>query len=64
MGSGDLARVRRWDLGHCGSAMMILEFLIAWVGARRTGLGSAQDSEGILMTPRTLVIVTEINRKA
>ena len=64
MGNGGLARVRRWDLGHCGSAMMILEFLIAWVGARRTGLGSTQDFEGILMTPWTLTIVMEINWRA
>ena len=53
-----------WDLGHCGSAMMILEFLIAWVGARRTGLRSTQDFEGILMTPWTLMIVMEINWRA
>lgn len=61
MENGGLARVRRWDLGHCGSAMMILEFLIAWVGARRTGLWSAQGFEGILMTPWMLTIVMEIN---
>lgn len=40
---------------------MILEFPIAWVGVRRTGLGSAQDFEGILMTPWTLTIMMEIN---
>ena len=43
MGNGGLARVRRWDLRHRGSAMTILEFLTAWIGARRIGLGSAQD---------------------
>ena len=63
MGNGGLAKIRRWDLGHCSSAMMILQFLIAWVGARRTGLGSAQDFEGILMTPWTLIVM-KINRRA
>ena len=64
MGNGGLAMVRRWDLGHHGSAMTILEFLTTWIGARRTGLGSAQDFEGILTTPWTLTIVMEINWRA
>ena len=63
MRNGGLAKIRRWDLGHCGSAMIILEFLTAWVGARRTGLGSAQDFEGTLMTPWTLIVM-KINWRA
>lgn len=63
MGNGGLGRVRRWDLGHCSSAMTILELLIAWVGARRTGLGRAQDFEGTLMAPWTLIVM-KINWRA